>query len=55
MADLERLSRALKAAHAAGDTAAAKKLAQAIRAAQATPATPAGDTSMGTAVKLKKF
>ena len=49
MADLERLSRALKAAHAAGDTAAAKKLAQAIRAAQATPATPAGDTSMGTA------
>jgi len=49
MADLERLSRALRAAHAAGDTAAAKKLAQAIRAAQATPATPAGDTSMGTA------
>ena len=52
MADLERLSRALKAAHAAGDTAAAKKLAQAIRAAQATPATPAGDTSMGTAARL---
>ncbi|MBP13170.1 MAG: hypothetical protein CMA71_06525, partial [Euryarchaeota archaeon] len=33
MADLERLSRALKAAHAAGDTAAATKLAQAIKAA----------------------
>ena len=33
MADIERLSRALKAAHAAGDTAAATKLAQAIKAA----------------------
>lgn len=49
MADLERLSRALKAAHAAGDTVAAAKLAQAIRAAQAVPA---GDTSMGTAARL---
>ena len=37
MADLERLSRALKAAHAAGDTAAATKLAQAIKAARAQP------------------
>jgi hypothetical protein len=37
MADLERLSLALKAAHAAGDTAAATKLAQAIKAARAQP------------------
>ena len=34
MADIQRLSQALKAAHAAGDTAAAQKLAQAIRNAQ---------------------
>lgn len=49
MADLERLKRALQAAHAAGDTAAATQLAQAIRAAQAAPA---GDTSMGTAFSV---
>jgi biotin operon repressor len=67
MADLERLSRALKAAHAAGDTAAATKLAQAIKAARAQPTNnqvqqpepvneapeaPTGDTSFGTAFKV---
>ena len=68
MADLERLSRALKAAHAAGDTAAATKLAQAIKAARAQPTInnqvqkpepvnqapeqTTGDTSMGTAFQV---
>lgn len=52
MADIERLSRALKAAHAAGDTAAATKLAQAIRQqTQATPQTQdTPDTSLTGAV-----
>jgi hypothetical protein len=49
MADLERLKRALQAAHAAGDTAAASEFAKAIRSSQASKPV---DTSMGTAFKL---
>jgi hypothetical protein len=50
MADLERLKRALQAAHAAGDTAAATNLAKAIRASQSVPTNPEG-TGVGRAVK----
>lgn len=49
--DMQRLSQALKAAHAAGDTAAATKLAQEIRKLQQQSQKPA-DTSIGTAFNL---
>ena len=55
MADLERLSKALKVAHAAGNTEAAMKLATVIR--QASAASPApklatADSSLGTAAEF---